>query len=269
MLSDTGRRERLREIDRVIKAGPYEDSWASLCRYEVPRWYRDAKFGIFIHWGVYSVPAFGNEWYPRNMYIKDSPEYAHHLAVYGAHKDFGYKDFVPLFRAERFDPAAWAASSGRRADMVPVAEHHDGFQMYRTGSASGTLWTGARCGTCWATCAPSGTGAGGGLSSHRIEHWFFMGHGGYFDSDVRSRLSRGLRGPPRKRSPRPPQQPPQPGVHGRWLLLLQLVDAYRPGSSTSTGGSSMSGPALPAQVRRLLLQQGGPVGRGRGDQLQA
>ena len=101
---------RLREIDRVIARGPYRDDWASLARYRVPQWYQDAKFGIFIHWGVYAVPAFNNEWYPRNMYIQGSPEFQHHLDTYGPHKDFGYKDFIPLFKAEKFDPAAWATA---------------------------------------------------------------------------------------------------------------------------------------------------------------
>ena len=73
-----------------------------------PDWYRDAKFGIFIHWGVYSVPAFGNEWYPRQMYVEGSPEYKHHIATYGPQDKFGYKDFIPMFKAEHFDPAAWA-----------------------------------------------------------------------------------------------------------------------------------------------------------------
>ena len=65
----------LREIDRVVAAGPFADSWESLSAFRVPRWYEEAKFGIFIHWGVYSVPAFGSEWYPRNMYIQGSPEF--------------------------------------------------------------------------------------------------------------------------------------------------------------------------------------------------
>ena len=61
----------LKIIEDVINQGPYSDDWHSLSGYSVPEWYRKAKFGIFIHWGVFSVPAFANEWYPRNMYIKD------------------------------------------------------------------------------------------------------------------------------------------------------------------------------------------------------
>ena len=60
----------LEEIDQVVQSGPFEPTWASLSHQVCPDWYWDAKFGIFIHWGVYSVPAFGSEWYSRNMYIK-------------------------------------------------------------------------------------------------------------------------------------------------------------------------------------------------------
>ena len=71
------RHPTLEQIDAQIAHGPFTDSWTSLSRYQVPDWYRKLKFGIFIHWGVYSVPAFGNEWYPRNMYMQDSPEFKH------------------------------------------------------------------------------------------------------------------------------------------------------------------------------------------------
>ena len=124
----------LEKIEEVIKRGPFSDDWDSLGNYQVPEWYRNAKFGIFIHWGVYSVPAFGNEWYPRQMYIQGSPEYEHHIKTYGNHKDFGYKDFIPMFTAPKFDPQEWARlfkEAGARY-IVPVAEHHDGFQMYRS-----------------------------------------------------------------------------------------------------------------------------------------
>ena len=98
----------LTTIDQVIERGPYKDDWHSLAAYQVPEWYRQAKFGIFIHWGVFSVPAFANEWYSRNMYVKDSAEYQHHIETYGEHTKFGYQDFIPMFRAENFDPGEWA-----------------------------------------------------------------------------------------------------------------------------------------------------------------
>ena len=75
--------EILEQVDQVIAKGRYKDDWESLVTHPIPKWYQDAKFGIFIHWGVYSVPAFGDEWYPRKMYIKGTPEYKHHLEMYG------------------------------------------------------------------------------------------------------------------------------------------------------------------------------------------
>ena len=85
-------------------AVPFHANWDSLAQYRTPDWFRDAKFGIFLHWGVYSVPAFANEWYSRNMYVPGNPAYEHQIATYGPQTKFGYKDFIPMFRAEHFDP---------------------------------------------------------------------------------------------------------------------------------------------------------------------
>src|SRR5262245_32269119 len=89
-------------------SGAFEPTWESLRQYAVPEWYQDAKFGIFIHWGVYAVPAFDNEWYPRNMYLKGSVAYEHHRQRYGDQSHFGYKDFVPQLTAEHWEPERWA-----------------------------------------------------------------------------------------------------------------------------------------------------------------
>lgn len=117
----------------VCAEGPFEADWESLARHEeAPEWFRDAKFGIYFHWGVYCVPAFGNEWYPRNMHIKSGREYRHHLETWGEPTEFGYHDFVPMFKAEKFDAEEWAelfAEAGARF-AGPVAEHHDGFAMW-------------------------------------------------------------------------------------------------------------------------------------------
>ncbi|NLN23453.1 MAG: alpha-L-fucosidase, partial [Clostridiales bacterium] len=137
----------LEKIEETIKNGRFKDTWESLSQYETPAWFRDAKFGIFIHWGVYSVPAFGNEWYPRSMYIKGTREYEHHIKTYGPHSQFGYKDFIPMFRAEKFDANKWAelfAAAGAKY-VVPVAEHHDGFQMYKSELSH---WNAAEMGPC-------------------------------------------------------------------------------------------------------------------------
>ncbi|WP_299580457.1 alpha-L-fucosidase [uncultured Sunxiuqinia sp.] len=111
----------------------YSEDWTSLAKHnEEPAWFQDAKFGIYFHWGVYSVPAFGDEWYPRHMHFKNRKEYQHHLETYGPLSDFGYHDFVPLFKAEQFNAHEWAAlfkQAGARF-AGPVAEHHDGFSMW-------------------------------------------------------------------------------------------------------------------------------------------
>ena len=83
-------------VQEVIDAGPFTDTWDSLTTYRPASWFGEAKFGIFLHWGVYSVPAFSGEWYSRWMYIEGTPEYEHHRETYGPQSEFGYKDFVPM-----------------------------------------------------------------------------------------------------------------------------------------------------------------------------
>lgn len=124
--------EYINVIDEVIAKGKYKPAWESLSNYDMPEWYRRAKLGIFVHWGVYSVPAFGSEWYSRNMYIQGSKAYEHHIAKYGPQSEFGYKDFIPMFKGENFDADAWVSLFKRAGAgyVVPVAEHHDGFMMY-------------------------------------------------------------------------------------------------------------------------------------------
>ncbi len=181
--------KRLNRMEEVIAAGPYQDTWESLMKHETPRWFQDAKFGIFIHWGVYSVPAFDNEWYPRNMYIKDSKAFRHHVETWGPQDQFGYRDFIPMFRAEKFDPAAWCElfkKAGARY-VVPVAEHHDGFQMYASELSD---WNAAKMGPKRdligdLTEEIRKAGMINCASTHRIEHWFFMSHGREFASDVK------------------------------------------------------------------------------------
>ena len=181
-------KEYLAKIDSVIENGKYEDTWESLSQYRVPDWYKDSKFGIFIHWGVYSVPAFGSEWYSRNMYIQGSWEYNHHIETYGAHKDFGYKDFIPMFKAEKFSADEWCdlfKQAGAQY-IVPVAEHHDGFQMYKSEVSHWNAYEMGPHKDIVGELSESARRHGiiNGASSHRVEHWFFMGHGKEFESDI-------------------------------------------------------------------------------------
>lgn len=112
---------------------PYEASWESLANHDAaPEWFQDAKLGIYFHWGVYSVPAYGSEWYPRYMHYLDSWIGVHHLEKYGHPSEFGYHDFVPKFTAEHFDAEDWADLFQKAGAKFagPVAEHHDGFSMW-------------------------------------------------------------------------------------------------------------------------------------------
>ena len=188
-------KEWMKRIDQVIADGPYDATWESLQNYRVPDWYRAAKFGIFLHWGIYSVPAYGSEWYSRNMYIQGSREYEHHIETYGPQKKFGYKDFIPMFRAEKFNAEEWAElfKAAGAQYVTPVAEHHDGFQMYDSELSD---WCAAKMGPKRDVLgelskAFQERGIQNCASTHRIEHWFFMGHGKEFDSDIREPLQRG------------------------------------------------------------------------------
>jgi len=196
---DSARSAILDRVDQVNRKGAFHDDWETLQHYQVPEWYKDAKFGIFIHWGVYSVPAFGSEWYPREMYRKGSPEFEHHIATYGAQDKFGYKDFIPMFKAEHFDPAEWARlfkEAGARY-VVPVFEHHDGFSMYDCGLSD---WTAVKMGPHRDLAGDLATavraeGLHLGASSHRVEHNFFFDNGRTFPSDVNDPRFAGLYGP--------------------------------------------------------------------------
>jgi alpha-L-fucosidase len=119
---------------RQARDNAYQSSWNSLQRHEIPQWFKDSKFGIYTHWGVYSVPATGpnGSWYPHNMYKKGTEQYDYHVANYGLPSEFGYKDFIPMFMAEKFDADEWAELFHRAGAQFAgtVAEHHDGFAMW-------------------------------------------------------------------------------------------------------------------------------------------
>ncbi len=209
----------------------YSADWQSLSSYTIPEWFRDAKFGIFIHWGVYSVPEFEDEWYPRNMYRKDAKDekaYAHHVATYGPQDRFGYKDFIPMFKAQHFDADRWAdlfKRSGAKY-VVPVAEHHDGFAMYKT---SLSRWNAAEMGPKRDVIgelseAVRRKGLIFGLSSHRIEHWWYMNGGRQINSDVNDEVYKDFYGPAMQETDSMTAE-----YMNDWLLrCTELTDKYHP-----------------------------------------
>jgi alpha-L-fucosidase len=170
----------------------YQENWDSLIKYEVPEWFMNAKFGIFIHWGAYSVPAYESEWYSRLMYLHSSAVarewetklwdipgfYNHHVKTWGDPGDFGYKDFIPLFKGENWNPEEWVSlfkQAGARY-VVPVGEHHDGFPMYKTQYSN---WNAAEMGPKRDVCmelrdAVKAKGLHFGISTHRANCWNFF-----------------------------------------------------------------------------------------------
>ena len=129
----------------------YSGTWESVKKHKIPEWYHDCKFGIFIHWGLYSVPAYAPktcelgeiptdeewfcnnpyaEWYYNSVNVGKGPSYEHHMKTYG--KDFPYSDFAPMWKAEKWNPEEWAdlfreAGAGY---VVLVTKHHDGFCLF-------------------------------------------------------------------------------------------------------------------------------------------
>ncbi|HIJ69842.1 MAG TPA: alpha-L-fucosidase [Planctomycetes bacterium] len=208
----------------------YEPSWESLRHYKIPEWFRDVKYGIFIHWGVYAVPAYHDEWYPKWMYAKDGDEegevYKHHRKKYGDQKEFGYKDFIPMFKAQKWEPAAWAElfkKAGARY-VVPVAEHHDGFAMYES---SHTRWDSVEMGPHRDVIAELGKavraeGMYYGVSTHYAHNWNHFFYSEEFDN-YEFQYS-GLYGIPHQ----PGERPPEWFMHHWYGRTRELVDKYEP-----------------------------------------
>jgi alpha-L-fucosidase len=116
-----------------MPTGPFQPTWDSIAaNYRDPEWFRDAKFGIMMHWGIYSVPAHGSEWYVRYMYGGNAGMMQWHTEHFGPPTKFGYKDFLPMYTAAKWDPDAWATlfkNAGAKYVLAP-GEHHDGFSNW-------------------------------------------------------------------------------------------------------------------------------------------
>lgn len=127
----------------------FEENWESLSNYEIPQWMKDAKFGIFIHWGPNSVAELHTDWYPRWMYMdkgnfnpqtgkivegKPHKAYLYHREKFGDQKEFGYKDLIPMWTMENFNAEEWVSlfKEAGAQYVIPVAEHHDGYAIYES-----------------------------------------------------------------------------------------------------------------------------------------
>ncbi|MCQ4081448.1 alpha-L-fucosidase [Streptomyces sp. RB6PN25] len=136
----TGRGAQAAALQTGLTLGTpdYQPTDVSLETHQAPYWFDDAKFGIFIHWGVYSVPAWGPvgkeyaEWYWDHMQDPNDPTYAYHKQTYG--EDFAYDQFIPRFTAQRFDPRSWVElfrDAGAQY-FVLTSKHHEGFALWDT-----------------------------------------------------------------------------------------------------------------------------------------
>lgn len=165
----------LNYIDQIIHQGPYKDNWESLWNYTVPDWFKKSKFGLFSHFGLYSVAAYENEWYAMYMYDSETEVYKHHMRTHGHPKEFPYAKFIESFNASKFDAKEWANIIERSGAQyyIPVAEHHDGYQMYKSElSKFNSVDQGP--GINFIEELKKELNIRMGVSSHRAEHFFFM-----------------------------------------------------------------------------------------------
>ena len=227
----------------------YEATWASLKTHPTAEWMRKAKFGIYTHWGIYCVPATGPNvtWYPYHMYREGSPQFDYHCKTYGHPSRFGYKDFIPMFTAERFDPDEWAELFKRAGAKFagPVAEHHDGFPMW---DASDTEWCAGKMGPKRDVVGELGKAIRAQdmrymVAMHHAENWWFFPHWKR-EYDTSDPAYAGLYGEPHDLDF--DYDPGRAGVHqnhGEWMAqdkpskafldrwkhrLVEVVDRYEP-----------------------------------------
>ena len=168
----------VKQIPIKTPKGPFKPTWESLqSNYKVPSWFTGAKFGLFMHWGVYAVPAYHNEWYEKHMYgSKGIMEW--HQKNFGPQEKFGYKDFIPMFTQEKFNAEEWAIlfkKSGARF-VIPTAQHHDNFALWDSKvTPYNAMQMGPRRDLIGELCnAVRKQGLKFGVSNHGIENFQFI-----------------------------------------------------------------------------------------------
>ncbi len=220
----------------------FEPTSESLMNYKVPQWYEDAKFGIYFHWAPFSVPAYKTEWYPRWMYsppgiekrrnVADIPK--HHADTWGSPDKFGYKDFIPLFEAEKWNPEEWVAlfKEAGAQYLVSAAVHHDGFALWNSkyipfnSKAMGPKRD--IVGEFVAAARKAGLKAG--VATHYGRHWSYYTFRPEYDTwDPKYEELYGHR--------RGDDDPPRPEDERHWEnVMTELIDNYQPDYIYVDGG---------------------------------
>lgn len=231
-----GPNKETREVQR------FEENWESLKNYEIPQWMKDAKFGIFIHWGPNSVAELHTDWYPRWMYMdkgnidhitgeisnpEPHPAYLYHREKFGDQKNFGYKDLIPLWTMENFKPSDWVSlfKEAGAQYVIPVAEHHDGFALYES---SITRWNAVKVGPGYDVFKALADeirkqGLIFGASSHLAFNYNFYNQQDYFDTGDPQYAD--LYAPPHKMG-EPVDEEWLAGVW--WPRTKEVIDKYQP-----------------------------------------
>ncbi len=217
--------QQIAELKESLADGPFKANWESLKTHpDAPEWFRDAKFGIYFHWGVYAVPAFGSEWYPNTMFLKGNKVNAHHLETYGDPAEYGYDKFVDQWQVPNFDAREWAALFRRAGARFagPVAEHHDGFSLW---NSQVTPWNAVQKGPRQDIVGELGSAIRGEGMKYITTFHHARNHYGHFDGMV-------------KDYPKAMEDPevaflygqmPSEQFHDVWLgKLKEVIDQYQP-----------------------------------------
>lgn len=204
----------------------YEQTWDSLESHSIPKWFRDEPFGVYFHWGPYSVPAYGTEWYPHYMYKPGTDIHDHHVEMYGDPATFGYHDFIPSFTANEFDAEEWidvCVDAG--ASYVGItAIHHDGFAMW---DSDITEWNAANMGPERDIVGELAAAARArGLKflttfHHAMTWWYYPRRDAFHTTDPEFAELYG--------QPHAPKERPPESYFERWRdMTMEVIDAYRP-----------------------------------------
>jgi len=231
-----------------MQSGKFDQSWESLATYEVPEWFRDAKFGIWAIIGPQCVPLQG-DWYARNMYMEGSRQYEHHVKTYGHPSKFGYKDLIARFNPEKLDYEKLVGlykQAGAKYAVI-LAVHHDNFDLW---DSKYHEWNSVKKGPerdlvgefCEAALKHN---LRFGVTTHlaRSYSWLQTSHGADKEGPMKGVLYDGadpkyqsLYHPPFEESPRYPKDPPDPWKLQWYLRVKNLIDQYQPDLMYFDGG---------------------------------